>query len=566
VTLTDAQQDVVNADGDFLLLACPGSGKTRAAAARVTKIARNRGQKVAACSYTNVGAERIASMLEQPLGPEHFVGTVHMLLLRYVVHPFAYLAGAKRGPELRHGEWPTLMVYGDHKQRIALDAFRFDSNGNVVLADQPRSVKGTPEEILASVEHEVRARKRGFFTKAGVLSADDAMWVALSLLRGHVQLARAVASRFDEVLIDEAQDTSELQLACIAELKKAGTLRSLVLIGDLEQSIFSFQGASAAGCRALAEDYDLDQLTLNENHRCSQKICNAAAHFCAREKPDTAVGETSKCEIDPELVLYPAHDPEQAVHLFRRRLDEHQIAVQDAAVLARRRTMVEALAGAVVKVEIQERPERVARIAVALAAGTLTRTDVRYAERTVARCAFGDVVEIEDLDHDDRTGLRTAAYEFLSHLPALTGDLRGWVTGAKEALHASASLLVNKPATAAGLLLKSKAEHQDVAVDAVFTPPSRDLVPQTVHSIKGEDRDAVMMVVRKPHGADPTRQFELFDAIASGVEIGKGAEEERRITFVALTRARRYCLVALPDIPRGREVAAACSGLGFRRA
>jgi superfamily I DNA/RNA helicase len=565
VTLTDAQRDVVNADGDFLLLACPGSGKTRAAAARVTKIARTRGQKVAACSYTNVGAERIASMLEQPLEPDHFVGTVHTLLLRYVVYPFAYLAGAKRGPALRHGEWPTLMVYGDHKQRIALDAFRFDPAGNVVLADQPRSVKGTPEEILASIEDEVRARKRGFFTKAGVLSADDAMWVALSLLRGHVQLARAVASRFDEILIDEAQDTSELQLACIAELKKAGTLRSLVLIGDLEQSIFSFQGASAAGCRALAEDHDLDQITLNENHRCSQKICDAAAHFCARETPDTAVGETKECEIDPELVMYPPHDPEQAVYLFRSRLDEHQIAVGDAAVLARRHTMVEALAGAVVKVEIQERPERVARIAVALAAGTLTRADMRYAERTVARCAFGDVVEIEDLDHDDRASLRTAAYEFLSHLPALTGDLRGWITGAKEALHSSASLLVNKPATAAGLLLKSKAEHQDAAVDAVFTPPSKDLVPQTVHSIKGEDRDAVMMVVRKPHGADPTRQFELFDAIASGVEIGKEAEEERRITFVALTRARRYCLVALPDTPRGREVATACSGLGFRR-
>jgi hypothetical protein len=288
------------------------------------------------------------------------------------------------------------------------------------------SVKGTPEEILASVEREVRARKRGFFTKAGVLSGDDAMWVALSLLRGHVQLARAVASRFDEILIDEAQDTSELQLACIAELKKAGTLRSLVLIGDLEQSIFSFQGASAAGCRALAEDHDLDQLTLNENHRCSQKICNAAAHFCAREKPDIAVGETSECEIDPELVLYPPHDPEQAVHLFRSRLDEHQIAVEDAAVLARRHTMVEALAGSVVKVEIQERPERVARIAVALAAGTLTRTDMRYAERTVARCAFGDVVEIEDLDHAERFG----------HGLAIRRASRMWLGTGTERVHA----------------------------------------------------------------------------------------------------------------------------------
>jgi DNA helicase II / ATP-dependent DNA helicase PcrA len=565
VALTDAQLDVVNAEGNFLLLACPGSGKTRAAAARVMKLVNTPRKKVAACSYTNVGAERIASMLDQPLEAQHFVGTVHMLLLRYVVYPFAHLAGAQRGPELRHEDWPAVMIYGDHKQRVPLDDFRFDSAGNLILRDPPRAVKGTVEEILASAGEEARRRKRGFFQKAGMLSADDAMWVALKLLRDHPELARAVATRFDELLIDEAQDTSELQLACVAELKRTGALGSLVLIGDLEQSIFSFQGASAAACRALADDHELGELTLSENHRCSQKICNAAAHFCAREEPDRAVGDTCDCEIDPELALYPPSEPERAMTVFRERLDEHGIDSEDAAVLARRRTMVEALAGTVVKVEMQERPERVAKIAVGLAEGTLTRTDMRYAERTVARCAFGDEITIEELADDLRGELRNAAYAFISHLPVLGGDLRTWTTAAKEALQVSAGMLSEKPATAAGMLLKSKTEHAQIAIAEIFTPPARDLVPQTVHSIKGEDREAVMMVVRKPHHADPTRQFELFDAVASGAAISVEAEEERRVTFVALTRARRYCLVALPDTPRGREIATACSGLGFAR-
>ena len=74
---------------------------------------------------------------------------------------------------------------------------------------------------------------------------------------------------------------------------------------------------------------------------------------------------------------------------------------------------------------------------------------------------------------------------------------------------------------------------------------------------QGEDRDAVMMVVRKAHGAGPTRQLDLFHAVASGADVGTDAEEERRVTFVTLTRARRYRLVALPDTPRGREVAEA---------
>jgi superfamily I DNA/RNA helicase len=564
MSLTSAQQEVVDADGDFLLLACPGSGKTRSAAARVARLTGTPGVKVAACSYTNIGADRIGAMLGAPLAPEHFLGTVHGFLLRYVVNPFAHLGGADRGPEIRGGDWPTLMVHGDHKQRMALDDFRFDPDGNLVVCNQPRAVKGTPDEIIASVGTTVRARKNGFFN-AGVVSTDDAMSVALRLLRKYPELSRAAATRFDEVLIDEAQDTSQLQLACVNELKKTGALGSLVLIGDLEQSIYSFQGASAAGCRALADDHSLREVPLAENHRCSQKICDAAAHFCVRDKADTAVGPHRACQIDPEVALYSPADPLQAMHAFRTRLCEHGIATQDAAVLARGHAVVDALAGATTKVDIQERPERVARIAVALAQGTLARTDVRYAERTVARCALGEDVAVEDLDDETRAKVRAAVYAFLSELPAVDGDLRTWITGAKEALQASACLLAEKPATGAGLLLKSGAHHEGVAAQQVFTPPARDLTPQTVHSIKGEDRDAVMVVVRKPHGSHPTRQLDLFHAVVSGADIAKDAHEERRVTFVALTRARRYCLVALPDTPRGREVADACTGLGFAR-
>jgi hypothetical protein len=82
---------------------------------------------------------------------------------------------------------------------------------------------------------------------------------------------------------------------------------------------------------------------------------------------------------------------------------------------------------------------------VALAQPTLTRTDVRYAERTVIRCAFGDDLMLEDLEEDARAEVRAAAYVFLSELPAVHGDLRTWITGAKEALQTSACLLAESP-------------------------------------------------------------------------------------------------------------------------
>jgi superfamily I DNA/RNA helicase len=57
--------------------------------------------------------------------------------------------------------------------------------------------------------------------------------------------------------------------------------------------------------------------------------------------------------------------------------------------------------------------------------------------------------------------------------------------------------------------------------------------------------------------------LELFQAAVSGEPVAPEKEEELRVMFVALTRARRYCLVALPDDRHGLEVASRCASLGF---
>jgi DNA helicase-2/ATP-dependent DNA helicase PcrA len=147
------------------------------------------------------------------------------------------------------------------------------------------------------------------YAAAGYASLDDSMHWSLEVLRRHPDLARAVAGRFEELQVDEAQDTSELQLACLHGLCATGRLGSLVLIGDIEQSIFSFQGASPEGCRALAQARGLETIELVENYRSSQRICDVAVHFCAREAPDCAVGPTAECPWAPELILYDPDPP-----------------------------------------------------------------------------------------------------------------------------------------------------------------------------------------------------------------------------------------------------------------
>lgn len=104
-------------------------------------------------------------------------------------------------------------------------------------------------------------------------------------------------------------------------------------------------------------------------------------------------------------------------------------------------------------------------------------------------------------------------------------------------------------------------EHEAAEVFAAAPP---DLFARTVHAFKGEDSEAVMVVVRRMVANDPMAQMELWEAAVAGTAIDAEKAEERRVIFVALTRAQRYCLVALPDDRRGRDVAEKCSMLGFR--
>lgn len=566
--LTPRQQDIVDAPGNFVLLACPGSGKTRATAHRVACLVGEPGMKIAACSYTNVGADRLGSMLARDLGvvlhQQHFLGTIHTFLLRYVVYPYAHAVGALQGPLVRDGgTWPDVVVYGDQRQRMTLDQFCFSSDGSLVIrGGKPRGVSGTPEEIIASVGEEVRKRKAGLFRSAGVLTADDSMWIALEILRRFPVIAEAVAARFDELLLDEAQDTSELQLACLELIHKTGRLTSMVLIGDLEQSIYSFQGASAERCAAFAETCGLRTEPLSENHRSSQKICDVAVYFCSRDTPDGAVGEHADCHIDPEVVLYPSAEPGAAMPIFRARLQHHDIEPERAIVLARAWKVVNALNGRTTVFKEHDRQQLVGDLAVRLAAGTLTAKDVRATQRLISYCAW-DVDHFDELDDDRRERLRPAAYRFLERLPALSGDLQSWLHDAAQVLQSAVTSLTDTVRHTGGRMLAAGAALKEHDAAQVFAPPQPELSAQTVHSFKGEECDAVMIVVRRHYGTDPTSQLELWEAAISGAEVDAEKEEERRVMFVALTRAARYCLVALPDDQRGRAVANACAGLGF---
>ena len=391
------------------------------------------------------------------------------------------------------------------------------------------------------------------------------MYWTLRVLRDYPALAARVAARFDELLVDEAQDTSELQLACLHELCNTGRLRSLTLIGDLEQSICSYTGASRTGCEALAEARGLTAIDFIENHRSSQRICDVAVHFCARTTPDRAVGDDADCSWSPELILYPPDDPGRAVAAFRTRLTELGHDEDDAAVLARNNNLVEDLNGQTTPVDIDDRPLAIGRAVSALrgGTGTLGRRGVETVDRILAYAAW-DSNDLSLLTSEQRWSTRQATMQLLAAAPNLTLDLRIWIQGTRTAFGAAVSTLVSEPAHAAGHVLRSAPGQEAHVVEDIIVAPARTLRAQTVHDIKGESRGAVLVVVDRLRSQRRGAQSALWSRPLLGQAVSAHDAEELRIAFVAITRARRFCALALPA-ESSDDVIDAFEAAGFKR-
>jgi DNA helicase-2/ATP-dependent DNA helicase PcrA len=289
---------VLHQGGPLLIVAGAGSGKTRVLTHRIGWLLAERevhpGQ-VLAITFTNKAAgemkERVANLVG-PRAKAMWVSTFHSACVRII-----------RAEGKRLGFTSSYSIYdADDTRRLMttvcrdldLDPKRFAPRA---VAAQISNLKNelidfeTAKEQASNHIEKTIAEAYGLYPdrlrRANALDFDDLIMTTVTLLQLFPEVAEHYRRRFRHVLVDEYQDTNHAQYVLVKELVGSGEKRAeLCVVGDADQSIYAFRGATIRNILQFEADYpDATVVLLEQNYRSTQTILNAANAVIAKN-PD----------------------------------------------------------------------------------------------------------------------------------------------------------------------------------------------------------------------------------------------------------------------------------------
>ncbi len=384
--LNPAQREaVLHAGSPLLIVAGAGSGKTRVLTHRIGYLLAARGAtpgQILAITFTNKAAgemrERVASLVG-PRAKAMWVSTFHSACVR-ILRREAKAIGLRSSFSIYDAADSQRMMALACRE-LDLDPKRYPprkfshqvSNLKNELVDDEefalRAQSGNPDEqVLAEAYRMYTARLR----QAQALDFDDLIMMTVNVLRAFPQLAEHYHRRFRHVLVDEYQDTNHAQYALIRELvggpaSAAGALArtdpeapvveeaELTVVGDADQSIYAFRGASIRNIMEFEDDYPQARtLLLEQNYRSTQTILSAANAVISRNSGRRPKNLWTDSGAGERIVGYAAdteHDEAAFVAEEIDRLhDEHGVRYGDVAVFYRTNAQSRALEEVLVRV------------------------------------------------------------------------------------------------------------------------------------------------------------------------------------------------------------------------
>ncbi len=286
------REAVTHGAGPLLVFAGAGSGKTRVITFRVAHLVRTHGVppfQILAVTFTNKAAGEMRSRVGRLLGEgfrDAWIGTFHATCAR-LLRSFAAEARLKRDFVIYDDGDQKAMVtrclrdLSLDEKRFAPKAIQGRINGAKQACIGPTEY--APGDYFEDQVRKVYALYDERMAAAGALDFADLLYRMVRLLEAEPRVAAELQRRFRHLLVDEFQDTNHVQYRLLRAL--IGPERNLAVVGDDDQSIYRWRGADVRNILGFQKDFpDARVVTLEQNYRSSGRILRAAVSVIKKNR------------------------------------------------------------------------------------------------------------------------------------------------------------------------------------------------------------------------------------------------------------------------------------------
>ncbi len=349
-TLNPAQREAVEAiKGPVLILAGPGSGKTRVITHRVAYLVKHCGispHHVMAVTFTNKAAREMRERLEQLLGQAIealTLGTFHAICARILRHE-----GKAIGLEssfVIYDEDDQLRLMKQVLEELNLDPKQYAPQALRSAISSAKSRLISPKDYAQRVSsyfeeivHRVYQRYQELLNQAQAVDFDDLLMKTVQLFQDHPHILTRYQSRYVHILVDEFQDTNIAQYELMKQL--AAKYRNLCVVGDPDQSIYSWRFADLRNILSFEKDYpEAKVVFLEQNYRSTKTILEVASDVISTNvlrKPKKLWTENEDGAQVTVIESYNAEEEAQSVvSEIEKLVSQEQIPLKDSAVMYR---------------------------------------------------------------------------------------------------------------------------------------------------------------------------------------------------------------------------------------
>lgn len=313
-SLNDAQKQAAShIDGALLILAGAGSGKTKTLTTRLAYLLSNVGiapQNTLTLTFTNKAAKEMSERAMKLIQDSNM--SISSMPLLCTFHKFGLLFLQRYMHAINRSNLFSVIDDDDKKRILKPIKKELDSNSNVnlKLSDITNYISTCKNNALLASEIkpsnsdetlllEAYKQYEEYLVKYNLIDFDDLLLIPYKILESNSTLREKISQKFQYIMVDEYQDTNNLQVALLKQL--CSTHNNICVVGDDDQSIYGWRGANISNILEFGRDFPNPKIIkLEQNYRSTKQILNIANNLISKNKDrynKTLVTEKSGSDV-----------------------------------------------------------------------------------------------------------------------------------------------------------------------------------------------------------------------------------------------------------------------------